>query len=155
MVRAALGLAGADDPGAHPAASAAGAAARTCIERAGTLARLARRWLPGRELVRGADGGFAAEAWRAACRLGAGVALVTRCRLDVALNDLPAPKDPRIRGRARPAKGPRQATLKARLGDAGTAWSRHRVAWYGGRLEGTRLAGGTALGHRSESRPCR
>ena len=124
-------------PALSPAASARlGRRHRTCIERAGTLARLARRWLPGRELVLVADGGFAAVALGHACRR-AGVALVTRCRLDVALYDPPAPKDPRTRGRA-PAKGPRQATLKARLADAGTAWSRHRVAWYGGRAGGHR-----------------
>jgi len=47
-------------PALSPATSAKlGRRHRTCIERAGTLARLARRWLPGRELVLVADGGFA------------------------------------------------------------------------------------------------
>jgi len=139
-------------PALSPATSAKlGRRHRTCIERAGTLARLARRWLPGRELVLVADGGFAAVALGHACRR-AGVTLVTRCRLDAALYDPPAPKDPRKRGRT-PAKGPRQPGLKARLADATTAWSRHRVAWYGGRLEDTDLAGGTALWHRSGQPP--
>ena len=139
-------------PALSPATSAKlGRRHRTCIERAGTLARLARRWLPGRELVLVADGGFAAVSLGHACRR-AGVTLVTRCRTDVALYDPPAPKDPRKRGRA-PAKGPRQPGLKARLADAGTAWSRHQVAWYGGREEATDLTGGTALWHRSGQPP--
>ena len=128
-------------PALSPATSAKlGRRHRTCFERVGTLARLARRWLPGRGLVLVADGGFAAVGLGHACRR-AGVALVTRCRLDVALYDPPAPKDPR------------QATLKARLACAGTAWSRHRVAWYGGRLEDADLAGGTALWHRAGQPP--
>ena len=98
-----------------------------------------------------ADGGFAAAALGHAC-CRAGVTLVTRCRTGVALYDPPAPKDPRKRSRA-PAKGPRQPGLKARLVDPATAWSRHRVAWYGGRLGDADLAGGTALWHRSGQPP--
>ena len=80
-------------PALSPATSAKlGRRHRTCIERAGTLARLARRWLPGRELVLVADGGFAAVALGHACRR-AGVTLVTRCRLNVAFYDPPAPRE--------------------------------------------------------------
>ena len=82
------------------------------MDRAGTLARLARRWLPGRELVLVADGGFAAVGLGHACRR-AGVTLVTRCRTDIALYDPPAPKDLRRRDRS-PAKGPRQPPLAMR-----------------------------------------
>ena len=75
---------------------------RTCIERAGTLARLARRHpcagiRPGRELVLVADGGFAAVGLGHACRR-AGLTLVTRCRTDVALL-----RPAGTRGRASPA----------------------------------------------------
>src|SRR6185312_4385657 len=118
-------------PALSPATSAKlGKRHRTSIERAATLARLARRWLPGRDLVLVADGGFAAVSLGHACRR-AKVTFITRCRLDVALYDPPGPRAPGTRGRP-PSKGSRQPSLKARLTDPATAWTRHTVAWYGG-----------------------
>jgi hypothetical protein len=139
-------------PALSPATSAKlGKRHRTGIERAATLARLARGGLPGRDLILVADGGFAAVSLGHACR-GAQVTFITRCRLDVALYDPPGLRAPGTRGRP-PSKGPRQPTLKARLADRTTPWTRHTVAWYGGDLVAVDLAGGTALWHRSGQPP--
>jgi len=139
-------------PALSPATSAKlGKRHRTGVERAATLARLVRRWLPGRDLILVADGGFAAVSLGHACRR-AGITFVTRCRTDAALYDPPAPKPAGRRGRA-PSKGPRQPTLKTRLADPATTWVRHEVAWYGGEPVAVALASGTALWHRSGQPP--
>jgi hypothetical protein len=139
-------------PALSPATSAKlGKRHRTSIERAATLARLARRWLPGRDLVLVADGGFAAVSLGHACQR-AGITFVTRCRLDVALYDLPSPQPAHKRGR-KPSKGPRQPTLKDRLADTTTRWTRHAVAWYGGDPASVDVSSGTALWYRTGQMP--
>ena len=139
-------------PTLSPATSAKlGRRHRTCIERAGTLARLARRWLPGRAVVLVADGGFAAVHLGHACRR-AGITFVTRCRMDVALYDPPTPRPAGTRGR-KPSKGPRQPTLKDHLAGAATTWARHAVTWYGGEPAEVDLASGAALWHRAGQPP--
>jgi DDE superfamily endonuclease len=139
-------------PALSPATSAKlGRRHRTCIERAGTLARLARRWLPGRELVLVADGGFAAVHLGHVCRR-ASITFVTRCRMDVARYDPPTPQPAGKRGR-KPSKGPRQTSLKDRLADAATTWVRHTLTWYGGEPAEVDLASGAALWHRAGQPP--
>jgi hypothetical protein len=139
-------------PALSPATSATlGKRHRTSIERAAILARLARRWLPGRDLVLVADGGFAAVSLGHACQRG-GITFVTRCRLDVALYEPPSPPPVHQRGR-KPSKGPRQLALKDRLAAAATRWTRHTVAWYGGDQRSVDVASGTALWYRTGQPP--
>ena len=139
-------------PALSPATSATlGKRHRTSIERAATVARLVRRWLPGRDLVLVADGGFAAVSLGHACQR-VGITFVTRCRLDVALYDPPSPPPVHKRGR-KPSKGPRQLALKDRLAAAATRWTRHTVAWYGGDQTSVAVASGTALWYRTGQTP--
>lgn len=139
-------------PALSPATSAKlGKRHRTSVERAATLARLARRWLPGRDLVLVADGGFAAVSLGHACRR-ADITLVTRCRLDMALYDGPEPQPAGKRGR-KPAKGARQPALTDRVAAATTAWARQVVAWYDEEPQPRDLATGAALWHRAGQPP--
>ena len=81
-----------------------------------------RRWLPERQLVVVADGGYAVLELLAACvRLANPVIMVTRLRLDAALYDPAPPRQKGAKGRPR-KKGHRQPTLAARLADAATDW---------------------------------
>jgi hypothetical protein len=139
-------------PALSPATSARlGKRHRTSVERAATLARLARRWLPGRDLVLVADGGFAAVSLGHACRQ-AYITLVTRCRLDVALYDQPGPQPAGKRGR-KPQKGARLPALKDRLTDPTTPWVQRVVAWYDEEPQAVDLASETALWHRAGQPP--
>lgn len=106
---------------------------------------------PGRELVLVADGAFAAVHLGHACRR-AGITFVTRCRMDVALYGPPTPRPAGTRGR-KPAKGPRQPTLKDHLAAVATTWARHAVTWYGGEPAEVDLASGAALRHRAGQPP--
>ncbi len=101
---------------------------RTTIDRAQTLVRLVRRWPPGRAVVLVGDGGCAATALGHAGRDRPQTTLVTRLRLDAALDDPPPPAAPGQRGR-KPKKGPHHPNLKARLADPTTNWPRVSVPW--------------------------
>jgi hypothetical protein len=57
--------------------------------------------------------------------------LMTRLRLDAALSEPPAPREPGPRGRPR-LKGARRPTLEAVLADEETRWTPRRMEpWYG------------------------
>ncbi len=104
-----------------------------------------RRWLPNRQLVVVADGGYAVLELLDACRrLCKPVVMITRLRLDAALYDPAPPRKPGAKGRPR-KKGARQPTLAARLADPGTVWQRCAVDWYGGDTREVELATGTAV----------
>jgi hypothetical protein len=111
------------------------------------LARQARRWLPGRDLVLVADSSFAALAFLDAVHRG-GMSVVTRLRLDAALYDPAPPRLPGKGGRPR-KKGARQPSLSRRLTDPDTAWTRVCVpGWYGTGPRTIALASATAVWHR-------
>ena len=79
-----------------------------------------RRWLPERQIVLVVDGGLAAIKLGQRCLGYANpVTYVSRLRLDAGLYDWPGPQPASKRG-PRPKKGPRQASLKARLSDPAT-----------------------------------
>ncbi len=111
---------------------------------------LLRRWLPGRALVVVADSGYAAIALLARCaRLANPLALVTRLRLDAALYEPAAPRQPGQLGRPR-KKGKRLPTLAARLADPATAWTTVTVAnWYGEGPRTVEVASATAVWYHS------
>jgi hypothetical protein len=91
-----------------------------------------RRWLPDRAIVVVADSTYAVLGLLDRCRrLARPVTVITRRRLDAALDDPAPPRPAGTKGRPR-AKGERQPTLQARLGDAPTAWETLTVPWYGG-----------------------
>ena len=111
---------------------------------------LLRRWLPGRALVVVADSGYAAIELLARCaRLANPLALVTRLRLDAALYEPAAPRQPGQLGRPR-KKGKRLPTLAARLADPATAWTTVTVAnWYGEGARTVEVASDTAVWYHS------
>ena len=92
------------------------------LERAWQSIQVVRRWLPDRELVFVADSSFAALEWLAlVARLPHG-SVITRLRLDAALDDPPPHRAPGTTGRPR-LKGKRLPTLEAVLADEKTQWS--------------------------------
>src|SRR5712691_2544550 len=91
-----------------------------------------RRWRPERAIVVVADSTDAVLELLDRCRrLARPITVITRLRLDAALDD-PAPL--RLAGtKGRPRrKGKRQPTLQARLSDPQTLWETLTVRWYGG-----------------------
>jgi hypothetical protein len=104
-----------------------------------------RTWLPDRMLVVVADSSYAALELLAVCQgLAHPVTMVTRLRLDAALYDPVAPRQPGQTGRPR-KKGTRQPTLATRVDDPATLWTKHTIAWYGRSTRTVQLATGTAV----------
>lgn len=94
------------------------------------VALQARRWLPQRMIVLVGDSSFAVLDLLARL-MRQGMICVTRLRLDAALYEPAAPRQPGERGRPR-KKGARLPTLSQRLQDASTEWQSVCVAgWYG------------------------
>jgi hypothetical protein len=119
---------------------------KTSIDWARQMVLQVRRWLPERELILVADGGFAAVELARACQRHR-VTMVCRLRLDAALYHPPGPQVPGKRG-PKPKKGPRQRRLTewARRGD--TPWEPIEVEWYGGQAKSMLVFSRTALWHR-------
>ena len=105
------------------------------MDRLGAAGCLARRWLPGREIVLVSDSGFSALDFLAALARR-GMICITRLRLDAALYEPAPPRRPGTIGRPR-TKGKRLPTLAAVLADPGTLWQ--RVAVPGRSGEGARI----------------
>jgi hypothetical protein len=100
---------------------------KTRVDWVGQMVKQTRRWLPGRLLVLGVDGGFAAVALAWACGARQGT-LVSRLRLAAALYHPPVPSPPGKRGR-KPTKGTRQRSLKIWAARSDTPWQETRGDW--------------------------
>jgi hypothetical protein len=108
------------------------------------MALLARRWLPGREIVLLGDSSFAALDLLAALARS-GMICVTRLRLDAALYEPAPPRQPGTVGRPR-TKGTRLPTLSEVLADQTTCWQQVTVPeWYGGRERVVEICSSTAV----------
>ena len=118
---------------------------KSSIDWARQLVLQVRRWVPERELILVADGGFAAVELADDCRRHR-VTLVCRLRIDAALYDPPATPPPGRRG-PKPKRGPRQPSPKRRAADPATPWESVEVDWYGGRRKTMRVVAGTGLWH--------
>jgi hypothetical protein len=120
-----------------------GRAPRTLLDRAQQAVWLVRRWLPTRELVVVGDHPYAALEWLDAVRDA--VCVITRMRLDAALDE-PAPlRQPRQNGRPR-KKGKRLPTLEKVLTDSMTPWITLTMAhWYGERKRRVQITSNTAV----------
>jgi hypothetical protein len=104
-------------------------AGQTLLDRARQAIRLAKRWLPDRELRIVADNSYSALEWLATVSPWATV--ITRLRLDAALYESAEPREPGQTGRPR-KKGKRLPTLAQVATDDQTSWQRVRVQrWYG------------------------
>jgi hypothetical protein len=112
------------------------------------VALQARRWLPHRRIVLVGDSSFAVLDLLATLRRQ-GLVCVTRLRLDAALYEPAAPRQPGERGRPR-KKGARLPTLTQRLQDASTEWQSLSVAgWYGNIERRLEVCSGTAVWYRA------
>lgn len=122
-------------------------------ERARSLIGQAQRWLPGRELIVVADGGYAVLDLLAWCqRLARPVAMISRLRLDAALYTPAPPRRPGQMGR-RQVKGKRLPTPNQYLASRRTKWSRVLVNWYGGVRRWVKVADATAVWWRAGKPP--
>ncbi len=122
---------------------------RTSIELIMSMIALVRRWLPEQSIVLVVDGGLAAVKMGLRClQLTNPVTFITRLRLDAKLYDEPGEQPPGKRGR-KPKKGARQPSLKQRLKDEDTKWTKLYIPWYGGKKYLLELASGLSLWHTS------
>lgn len=113
------------------------------------LIRQLRRWLPERAIVVVADSTYAVLELLDCCRrLRHPVTMVTRLRLDAALYDPAAVRQPGTKGRPR-LKGQRQPTLAQRLGNPQTVWEPLTVRWYGGSERQIEVVSATAVWYHS------
>jgi len=121
---------------------------RSSVARTAQLISQVRRWHPEREIVVIGDGGFAAVPLVQHCqRKGIQVTFIARSRLDLRLFDPPGQQPSSKRG-PKPKKGERQPSLKARLNDAKTVWTKDQIRWYGGEQRTVEWTTGTSLWHR-------
>ena len=95
---------------------------QTLVARAWQIIPLVVRWWPGRDWVFVADSREAVLEWLHQVSAVPRARLITRLRLDAALDDPPPPREPGHRGRPR-VKGDRRPPLAAVLADADTRWS--------------------------------
>lgn len=104
---------------------------------------LLRRWLPHRMLIIVADSSYAVLELLGTVKEQA--CLISRLRLNAALYDPAAPRQPGQRGPNR-LKGNRQSSLQQRLEDASTQWLPMTIAqWYDQKNKQVLVATGTAL----------
>jgi hypothetical protein len=106
-----------------------------------------RRWLPDRRIVLIGDNNYSALELLASAAKNR-ITIVTRLRLDAALYEpAPSPEERRrLRRRGRPPKkGPRLPTIKARLEDPSTVWTRCSLPWYSGKTREVDLLADTAV----------
>ncbi len=126
---------------------------RSGVEWAASLIAKVQRWQPDRELILVGDGAYAAVGLLHACQgLPRPARLVSRLRLDAVLHDPPMPQSSSKRG-PKPQKGPRQASLAARLTAPETVWERLTLPWYGGESKTVDVATGVALWYTSGWEP--
>jgi len=130
-----------------------GRAAQTLTERAWQVIQLVAQWLPERTLVFVADSGFAALTL---LKLVSGlptVSLITRLRLDAALYDPAAPRQPQQQGRPR-LKGQRRPTLAQVLLDPQTVWWKLEIEdWYGAGNRVVEVCSATAVWYHTGKDP--
>jgi hypothetical protein len=125
---------------------------QTLTARAWQMMRLEVRWWPGRELAFVADSSFAALERLDTGKTWPRARVITRLRLDAALDDPSPPRAPGTKGRPR-LKGQRRPTLAAVLGDDKTPWTALSVEPWDG--EGSReVEGATDTAVVPRTPPC-
>jgi len=134
-------------PAPSPVVSAkVGKPHRTLPERAVSLVRLLRRWLPHRDIVLVGDSSFGVVELALACQRAA-VTWVARMRLTAALY-APVPPQPTGKPGVKPKKGVRLPRPGQVLADSGTEWGTIEVRWYDGEIRTFDALSRTALWHR-------
>src|SRR5512136_1160290 len=108
--------------------------------------RQVRRWVPQRAIVFVADSSYAViDLLACMTQLATPITMVVRFRLDAALYEPAAPRQPSQRGRTR-KKGARLPTLAQVAANKHTRWQRHTVRYWYGELKRTiEITSGTAV----------
>jgi hypothetical protein len=119
---------------------------KTIAQWARQMILVVRHWLPGIDMTVMGDQTYSVLELGNACRRR-GVRLIAPLRLDAALYEPAAPREPGTNGRPR-VKGKRTPTLEQVLSDAKTTWQRIRVRWYDGRWRVLEVTSGTAVWYR-------
>jgi len=126
---------------------------QTLTERAWQMMRLVVRWLPGREIAFVADSRVAALELLDNVKTWPRASVLTRLRLDAALDDSPPPREPGTKGRPR-LKGQRRPTLAAGLTEEKTPWTALIVEpWYGEGPREVEVATDTAVWYHAGKPP--
>jgi hypothetical protein len=126
---------------------------QTLVERAWPIIHAVARWWPGRDLVFVADSRDAVREWLHQVSAWPRARLITRLRLDAALDDPPPAREPGQLGRPR-LKGDRRPTLEAVLADEDTTWSKLTIEpWYGDAPREVEGATDTAVWYHSGKPP--
>ena len=108
-----------------------------------------RRWLPDRELVVVADYSYAViEFLNSFQKIRQPVTMMTRIRLDAALNESAPARKADQTGRPR-KKGKRLSTIQAHLDDPSTIWSSTDLDWYDGQSRTMEILSQTAVWYHS------
>lgn len=122
---------------------------KTSIELIMQMIGVVRHWLPEQTIVLVTDGGLAAIKLGLHCaKLANSVTYVSRLRLDAQLYDEP-PEQPASKTGPKPKKGTRQPSLKIRLEDQNTVWTRLSMPWYGGKKYVIEVVSSISLWHTS------
>jgi hypothetical protein len=125
---------------------------RTVVDKASTLVRLVRWWLPDREIIIAGDGAYASNAFASYLQhFKRPVTLVARFYLDAALYDEPyaIPK-----GRTR-VKGDKLPSPQQHVDDPTAVWTALTLPWYDGLPRTIEYLTGTALWYHSGIVPVR
>ena len=139
--------------GNNPPYVRAGRRHKPLSERAHGLIGQTQRWLPGRDLIVVADGGYAVLDLLAWCqRLAKPVTMISRLRMDGALYTPAPPRRPGQKGRNQ-VKGQRLPTPKGYLASRHTKWNRVLVNWHGGVRRWVEIADATAVWWRAGKPP--
>ena len=118
---------------------------KTLIDTARQMMMCLRRWLPERDLVVVADGGYSVKTLlRSAQLLSAPITLVTRLRIDASLHAPAPPRRRTQRGRPR-VVGDKLPALAQTLYDPSTVWETIEVGWYGSTTRTLEVASGVAV----------
>ena len=119
---------------------------KTIAQWARQMILVVRRWLPGIDMTVIGDQTYSVLELGNACTRWR-VRLIAPLRLDAALYEPAAPREPGTNGRPR-VKGKRTPTIEQVLGDAKTIWQHIRVRWYDGRWRVLEVTSSTAVWYR-------
>jgi hypothetical protein len=119
---------------------------RTLPDRAASLVRVLRRWVPDRAIILLGDSTFGVVELALACSR-AHVTWVARMRMTAALY-APVPPQPKSKPGVKPKKGKRLPTPAQHLANPATRWGKLQVRWYDGDTKTFDALSQAALWHR-------
>jgi hypothetical protein len=126
---------------------AAGKRHKTVAMWAQQMVSVLHRWLPGRDISVLGDTAYSCLELGVHC-VHRAVTLITPCRFDSVLRELPPPVELRSKGGKPQVVGKRLPTLDKVLADPTTHWEQSEIPWYGQGKRTVQWCSGTALWYR-------